>query len=300
MKYIRTYESYSFPNSLEPVVSLAHKVIMDKLSWWYNRKGFANYSEEINIKTDMYDESISKNNDFPLEFLNIDLKILAKQSSSTISGQSYFYKCKSSKYGRSNILYGRINSTIAITIYVGETIDLNYFSSEVNSMLKHELLHSYQEYKRILKSNFLGRNETMLANILLRSFYYPIIETKSAKFIYDFYILINKNEQSAYAAEYTVDNNKVFQSELPKLSFEEMMGIINKDLNNHKINSEKLTSNFIELLKDNMDEPSSWIRSFYGKDFNGVMGILYKMFKQQYPKFKRKLHKIDYSKSLKN
>lgn len=64
MKHVKTYEAYSFPDTLLPIVDKAHRILFDKFKKWFHSKSSENYYEQVNIKMD---RDIYSNKDFPLK-----------------------------------------------------------------------------------------------------------------------------------------------------------------------------------------------------------------------------------------
>ena len=327
MNHIKTYklfESMGFPDSLRSIVDISMKEIEERYIMWYNRKGHGNYTDNISLT---FDKEISNNKDFPIKTLNIKLSIKkpSQYDASGASGRASMFankrekdiEAERSKLFRGKILRAEIDIGIQSSFMILHIDDMKVKLEEV---LRHELLHIYQDYKGRSKNIKPDHTANYFNNILMEYFYNCGIH-KLEEFLYSIYPTINNSEYSAFIAQLGAAKSKLTSRTLNGLKvlkkiinkgFDKIYQEIMDEVNNKNkkliksgqepMNLDDLASIIKSELVDNLKyskiENPKWLDQYTKTDFKSLLKNLYDQAERRSEKIFKKSSKILYTSNL--
>lgn len=206
-------EKFGYPDSIEAATEFITDFIAEKIRWWTDRKGVANYKDEFHIDMSDIDQSIVDNKDFPISHFNLKLSIVkvGKTVARTgIAGWAYPFKSRWTVDPNSDYSFtyrGKIHLYLEFKVYVsGESIQVQKLMEECSTVTRHELQHMYEGFKKLNKGLIpnIDARISVFSNALVfdTTDKYPKAKT-FGRLMNLFYSISHEKEFNAYMAEFT-------------------------------------------------------------------------------------------------
>lgn len=301
MKYIKLFEKYSLPKSVDKLSNILMDELTRQLDRWVMRKSLANWTDDILVEVPYKDE------DFPVRNIKLSLSIvLTDKFGFNRSGTAYFYD---NRYN--NFVTPKINddgtTDIGISIKIYVPFNKKSFSEKENreemyDMIIHELLHVYQYYKIESKKLVKSKDNIALMKTIMELFklYY---DCKFSKYLYIFYIALSKDEKSAHLSQMHTKGGDYWVKNLNRMynmSFDELKTqfIFNFDDQTEEESRKDFYNNFIESYEFYQKDYEDYTNKKFNncKSFDDILSLLYNMFQHKKRDLKNKVNKILYSK----
>ncbi len=313
-------EKFGFPDSLEPVVSVLTEYMIDKMNWWTNRKGVANYTDSHHFDMRDFDPSIISNKDFPLAHINLKFSIVKGGATRTgIAGFAYPFKPKRYNdvdYDYSRIYRGKINMFLEFKTHIlGKSIQIGKLREEAHTVIRHELQHMYETYQKLIRGVDMNQDSTVTNFnwVLLFDVYDRYKKCITfRRFFYLFYSISHEKEFNAFMSEFTSGKVKTIEEItagnkamviLKYDNFDKLYDEILKEFEKYypNVDVESLPKYIIEettkSIKDLKVGIPNWLKE-YDKDFKGFLYQMWKRIQLKKEKFIKKSSKIFNSRKL--
>jgi len=311
----KIFEKNSFPYSLIPIKEFLCDFIIDKFDWWLNRKGPANYKDEFTLWMDDVNPDIKKNEDFPLDILNLTLLIVRNKNGSNIVPATVenFVSSRNRDYPYNSFLYrGKIHLGIELKIVTGyDVIHVEMLKEQIETAVSHELTHAYQYYKRSKKGLDLKLNyiNPIFNNTLMdMAKYFPKCYTLE-NLLFAYYPYMSKSESDARISEFTAkriknksdvvttqkDDLKIINTNFEDLYFD-IVGEFDSYYP-HIDDLDIIPKRFINELKEcykHFRLPFPKWAYKYDRDFKGFLKLIYDDLQKKHKKYSKKANKVFY------
>ena len=288
MKYIKLFERYSLPDSIESISNELVEIISEKFDEWVMRKSLANWSNRVDFKPSRVFD------DFPVNIVKCRLKFLVVKSYNkfTCSGFSSTFSDTESEL-KPEIVGDKVNIGIQISIFIPYN-KKSFKIDEVKEMediILHELLHSYQSYKK----KILGHKENPEEDIISNS-YAGAIDTAYKHKVYTYlnvlYLTSNKSEMNAHLAQTWKKGGDYWLkwfNLLYNMSFEEFMML------SDGVDKEKFYKTFMNTY-NSFEEGERQQKILNFKNYEDILKFFWDKFQRNKSYIRKKINKIKYSK----
>lgn len=255
MRYIKLFEKYSLPNSVDFLSKEVIDFVYDRFSKWFSRKSLANYSEVHNYTPKFFSD------DFPVKNIKINTIFIKsdKYGDFNTSGGSTTFDEEDGKIKSKILKSGNINIGIIVKIYVSNkinSINNDELFKDIENLIIHELLHSFQSYK--VKSKNIIESKDFLAFswsiVRLMELLWQCKEV--VHFLTIVYISYSKYETDAYLSQLWSKNGRdwIDYLEYADISYDELTNIIKDELKDSPGVYDDLYKHFMNLYNKFCDE----------------------------------------------
>lgn len=301
---IKTFEAYSFPDSVVDLSTWISTFVNKKIRWWIGRNKLANYKEDFVF--DREEMGIQLNSDFPFERIKLELKFTNNESDKwNMMGYASHFKRKNwidvdLEYSQFN--RGKIIPSLKFDISSDKhVIEVQELEEAMTALTRHEILHLYQYYKKHKnKAKYYTHNAAAYSAL------FCLKNTDSQKlydFMYLLYILLTKEETEANLAEFTagiktkkIEKLSKRKGEIESIPKDVYLKNIKDELSDEEIERipKEFLDNYLQVSKEYSLKPKKSIIRLADSDFDNFMSRTYDIVKSRLPYWKKKIDKINY------
>ncbi len=291
MKYIKLFEKYSLPNSVEKLANFLTNYILIEFDKWISRKGLANWTDDLEIKVPFTD------NDFPVNKIKLKLTFVRGDEFSR-SGYSTPTNIEKD---------GSVDIDISIKLYI--PFNKGSFNEEetktnMDDAITHELLHSYQYYKIESKGIKQHHNNLALSHTILGIYGHYSSYSQFAYILHTLYVVSSKDERAAFLSQLHTQKGTYWIEDFNRMydmSFDEFISIFEdgfKKDGSIDIDEKLFYDTFISWYEYYIKEYKEPIdkKLLKCKNFNELIKYLYDIFQREKRDMRNKINKIEYSK----
>ncbi len=300
---IKTFEAYSFPDSVVDLSKYISTFVNKKIRWWISRNKIANYTEDFVF--DREEMGIEFNPDFPFERIKVKLKLTKGSKDWDIWGAAAMVKRKNwidTELEYTNYNHGKIIPSIKFDISCNEyNIEIEEIEETIIALTRHEVLHIYQYYKKHKnKAKHYTHNAAAVAVLSVDDEYES---EKFQQYMRMLYIHLTKEETEANLAEFTagiktwkIENRMKLKKEIESTPKDEYLNKISDEISEDEKKAILRTflDTYLETSKDYGLKPKKFIINLANKGFDHFMSSTYDIIRNGMVSWSKKINKINY------